>query len=147
MDQPTAERALKEMEVLVGEWSQMATPAGGEPWPGEAKATFEWLEGGQLLLERSTVEMPEAPDGVCVYGCDAANGTYYQLYTDDRNVCRVYQMSIGNGEWKLWREGEPSTSASPRPSARTATGSRAAGSTTRETEWKADFDLVYAQVR
>lgn len=67
----------------------------------EAKATFEWLEGGQLLLVRSTVEMPEAPDGVCIYGCDAANGTYYQLYTDDRNVCRVYQMSIGNGEWKL----------------------------------------------
>jgi hypothetical protein len=58
MDQPTAEQALKEMEVLVGEWSQTATPAGGEPWPGEAKATFEWLEGGQLLLERSTVDMP-----------------------------------------------------------------------------------------
>jgi hypothetical protein len=66
MDQPTAEQALKEMEVLVGEWSQTATPAGGEPWPGQARATFEWLEGGQLLLERSTVEMPEAPDGVCV---------------------------------------------------------------------------------
>jgi hypothetical protein len=79
---------------------------GGEPWPGEAKATFEWLEGGgQLLLERSTAEMPEAPDGVCVYGCDAANGTYYQLYTDDRNVCRVYRMSIGNGEWKLCPRG------------------------------------------
>ena len=107
MDQPTAEHALKEMEVLVGEWSQTATPPGGEPWPGKAKATFEWLEGGQLLLERSTVEMPEAPNGVCVYGCDAANGTYYQLYTDDRNVCRVYQMSIGNGEWNLWRDGEP----------------------------------------
>jgi hypothetical protein len=28
MDQPTAERALKEIEVLVGEWSQTATPAG-----------------------------------------------------------------------------------------------------------------------
>ena len=107
MDQPTAERALKEMEVLVGEWSQTATPAGGEPWPGEAKATFEWLEGGQLLLERSTVEMPDAPDGVCVYGCDAANGTYNQLYTDDRNVCRVYQICIGNGERRLFREGEP----------------------------------------
>jgi hypothetical protein len=106
MDQPTAEQALKEMEVLIGEWSQMATPAGGEPWPGEAQASFEWLEGGQLLLERSTVEMPEAPDGVRVYGCDAANLTYYQLYTDDRNVCRIFEMSIGNGEWKLWREGE-----------------------------------------
>ena len=49
--------------MLVDEWSQSATPAGGEPWPGEAKATFEWLKGSQLLLERSTVAMPEAPDG------------------------------------------------------------------------------------
>jgi hypothetical protein len=86
-------------------------PDGGLSRPrlaaGRCQGTFEWLEGGQLLLECSTVEMPEAPDGVCVYGCDAANGTYYQLYTDVRNVCRIYQMSTGNGEWKLWREGEP----------------------------------------
>src|SRR5947208_16904963 len=40
-------------------------------------------------------------------GSDAANGTYYQLYSDDRGVCRVYEMSIGDGEWRLWREGEP----------------------------------------
>jgi hypothetical protein len=44
---------------------------------------------------------------VSVIGCDAANGTYFQLYSDDRGVCRVYQMSIGDCEWKLWREGEP----------------------------------------
>ncbi len=96
-DQPTAEQALKELEVLVGEWSQEAIPPGGEPWPGEATTTFEWLEGSdkRLLIERSTIEMPEAPDSVCVIGCDAAKGTYYQLYTDDRNVCRVYEMSIG----------------------------------------------------
>jgi hypothetical protein len=35
------------MEVLVGEWSQTATPAGGEPRPGEAKATFEWQLNGR----------------------------------------------------------------------------------------------------
>src|SRR5438067_6318054 len=40
-------------------------------------------------------------------GSDAANGTYFQLYSDDRGVCRVYEMSIGDGEWKLWREGAP----------------------------------------
>ena len=28
---------------------------------------------------------------------DAANGTYFQLYTDDRGVCRIYEMSIGDG--------------------------------------------------
>jgi hypothetical protein len=146
MDQPTAEQALREIEVLVGEWSQTATPAGGEPWPGEAKTTFEWLEGGQLLLERSTMEMPEAPDGVCVYGCDAANGTYYQLYTDDRNVCRVYQMSIGNGEWKLWRDGEPFNQRF------TATISEDGNKIEGRWEydegdgWKTDFDLVYTRV-
>jgi hypothetical protein len=34
--------------VLVGEWNQTPTPAGGEPWLGEAETTFEWLEGGQV---------------------------------------------------------------------------------------------------
>jgi hypothetical protein len=51
--------------------------------------------------------MPEAPDSVSIIGCDAGNGTYFQLYADDRGVCRVYEMSIGDGEWKLWRVGEP----------------------------------------
>jgi hypothetical protein len=30
-----------------------------------------------------------------------------RLYSDERGVCRVYEMTIGNGEWTLWREGEP----------------------------------------
>jgi hypothetical protein len=40
-------------------------------------------------------------------GCDAANGTYYRLHSDDRGVCRVYEMSIGDGEWRHWRDGAP----------------------------------------
>jgi hypothetical protein len=108
MDQPTAEDALKALEPLVGEWRLTATPPGGAPWPGgEGRATFEWHDSGAHLVERATVDAPEAPDGVSIIGCDAANGTYYQLYSDDRGVCRVYEMSIGNGEWKLWRKGEP----------------------------------------
>jgi hypothetical protein len=148
IDQPTAEKALEAMEVLVGEWSQTATPAGGEPWPGEAKATFEWLEGSdnRLLIERSTVDMPEAPDGVCVYGCDAAKGSYYQLYTDERNVCRVYEMTIGDGKWTLLREGEPFNQRF------TATisddGNRIDGrwEIDEGDGWRTDFDLVYNRV-
>jgi hypothetical protein len=30
-----------------------------------------------------------------------ANGTYLQLYSDGRGVCRVYEMSIGYGKWKV----------------------------------------------
>lgn len=107
MDQPTAEQALKELEPLLGEWRMEAIPPSGEPWPGEARTTFEWHDSGAHLVGRSTIEMPEAPDSISIIGADAANGTYFQLYSDERGVCRVYGMSIGDGEWKLWREGEP----------------------------------------
>jgi hypothetical protein len=148
MDQPTAESALKELEVLVGEWSQTATPPGGEPWPGEARVSFEWLPGseGRLLVERSTVEMPEAPDGVSVIGCDAAKGTYFQLYTDERNVCRVYEMTIGEGRWTLLREGEPFNQRF------TATISEDGNTIDGRWEldegegWKTDFDLVFTRI-
>jgi hypothetical protein len=147
IDQPTADDALKELEVLIGEWTMEAIPPGGEPWPGEARTTFEWMAGNQLLLERSMVEMPEAPDGVCVIGCDAANGTYYQLYTDERGVCRVYEMSIGNGEWKLWRDGEPFSQRF------TATisedGNRIEGRwelAEGGENFRTDFDLIYTKV-
>ena len=107
MDQPTAEQALMQLEPLVGEWTVEAKWPNGESWPGGGKITFEWHASGAHLVERATIDLPEAPDSVSVIGCDAANGTYFQLYSDDRGVSRVYEMSIGNGEWQLWREGEP----------------------------------------
>ena len=107
MDLPTADDALRRLEPLVGEWTMEATWPSGERWPGGGTITFEWHDSGAHLIERGTVELPEAPDNVSIVGCDAANGTYFQLYSDQRGVCRVYEMSIADGEWKLWREGEP----------------------------------------
>jgi hypothetical protein len=109
MDQPTAEAALRKLEPLVGEWRLEAKWPEGEPWPGDGRSSFEWHDSGAHLIQRSTVDLPEAPNGVTIMGCDAANGTYIQLYSDDRGVCRVYEMSIGDGEWNLWRQGEPFT--------------------------------------
>jgi hypothetical protein len=107
MDQPTAEQALRRLEPLVGDWTLEASFPGGEPWPGGGTVTFEWHPSGAHLVERATIEHPEAPDSVSIIGCDAANGTYLQLYSDSRGVCRVYEMSIRDREWKLWRDGEP----------------------------------------
>ncbi|HVL06978.1 MAG TPA: hypothetical protein VM388_13395 [Acidimicrobiales bacterium] len=107
MDQPTAEEALRRLEPLVGEWVLEATWPNGEQWPGGGRATFEWHAAGAHLIGRTTADLPEAPETLSVIGCDAAKGTYSQLYSDDRGVCRIYDMSIGDGEWKLWREGEP----------------------------------------
>ena len=148
MDHPTAEEALKRLEPLVGEWTLEAKPPDGPPWPGEARATIEWHDSGAHLVERSTVDMPEAPDGISIMGCDAANGTYFQLYSDERGVCRVYEMSIKDGEWKLWREGEPF------PQRFSATisddGNTIVGRWEKALDglrWETDFDLTYRKIR
>ena len=99
--------ALRKLDPLVGEWTIEASRPGGEPWPGGGRSTFEWHPSGAHLVQRTAVALPEAPDSLSIIGCDAANGTYFQLYSDERDVCRVYEMSIGNGQWQLWRSGEP----------------------------------------
>jgi hypothetical protein len=147
MDQPTAEEALKRLEPLVGEWKLEAIGADGQPWPGEASATFEWHDSRAHIVERSHVDTPEAPDGISILGCDAANGTYYQLYSDERGVCRVYEMSIDESGWKLWREGEPF--------AQRFTSTFEDGGDTIRGRWEiaedqksfqTDFDLIYRRV-
>jgi hypothetical protein len=107
MTQPTADDALRRLDALVGEWELEASSPGGDPWPGGGRSTFEWHPSGAHLVQRTSVDLPDAPDSLSIMGCDAANGTYFQLYSDDRGICRVYDMSIGNGEWRLWRAGEP----------------------------------------
>jgi len=148
MDQPTGELALKELEALVGEWTVQAIAPGGQPYPGRASSTIEWHQSGAHLVERTTVARPEAPDAISIMGCDAGNGTYYQLYSDDRGVCRVYGMSIGQGEWRLWREGTPFPQR--------FTGRFEDGGDTIVGRWEkaedgrtfeTDFDLIYRRVK
>jgi hypothetical protein len=148
MDQPTAEEALKRLEPLVGEWILQAKPPAGPPWPGEARASIEWHDSGAHLVERSRAEMPEAPDSISIMGCDAANGTYFQLYSDERGVCRVYEMIIGEGEWKLWREGAPFAqrfSATISDDGETIVGRWEKAPDGRT--WETHFDLTYRKVR
>jgi hypothetical protein len=147
MDQPTAELALRRLDPLIGEWTIEATWPNGEQWPGGGTVTFEWHPSGAHVIERGTVELPEAPANLSIIGCDAANGTYFQLYSDERGVCRVYEMSIGDGEWKLWREGEPFAqrfTATFSDDGSTMTGrwekAEAGG------DYETDFNLVYRRV-
>ena len=48
--------------LLVREWSIQAQPLGGEQWPGEASMTIEWHDSRAHLVQRTTVEMLEAPN-------------------------------------------------------------------------------------
>jgi hypothetical protein len=117
--------------------------------PGVARrgrVTFAWLDGAPLLLERLHVDLPEAPDGVAVIGCDGISDTYYQLYTDERDVQRVYAMSLSDGVWKLWRDGQP---FAQRFTARfSQDGKTIVGrwEIEEDGEWRTDFELTYTKL-
>ena len=107
MQQPTARAALTALEPLIGDWRVTATGPDGTAWPGEGRTTIAWDESHAYAVVRSHIDVAGAPDSVSIIGCDAAQGRYCELYSDERGVCRVYEMSIDAGEWRRWRDGEP----------------------------------------
>jgi hypothetical protein len=139
---------IEDLDALVGEWSLEADPPDGDPWPGGGRVSFEWLEGKTFLIERWTVELPEAPDGIAIIGAGDEPGTFRQYYFDSRGVHRIYEMTLDDREWKLWRD-EPD----PFPQRFTGTlrddGETIAGRWEKAEDgstWNTDFDLTYTKV-
>jgi hypothetical protein len=97
------EERLRRLDVLVGEW-RLEAPA--FPLPpevaGDARTTFGWDLGGAFLIQRSSVPVPEAPDGLSVVGLDAGEG-YTQHYFDSRGIARLYAMTFDGRRWTLER--------------------------------------------
>jgi hypothetical protein len=140
--------ALERLDVLVGKWTMEATPPGGPPWPGEARVTFEWLEGRTFLIERWTVDLPEAPDGIAIIGAGPEPETFRQHYFDSRGVHRIYEMTLGDGVWKLWRDA-PETFSQRFSGTFNDEGKTIAGHweiAEGGSNWETDFDLTYRKV-
>jgi len=142
---PDRSPALERLDVLVGEWAIEAGPPGGPPWPGEARARFEWLEGRTFLVQRWHVDLPEAPDGIALIGLGTEPESFRQWYFDSRGVHRIYEMTLADGVWRLWRD-------APDPFPQRFTGTlvddgdvivsrweKALDGST----WETDFDLTY----
>ena len=124
------------------------------PTDDRGRVVFEWMTGGQFLVERWEIPVPEAPDGIAIIGPDERGNAdrYLQHYFDSRGVARVYKMTIENATWKLWRD-EPDFS--PFDFAQRFTGTFTDDGNTIEgrweichdgSTWEHDFDLVYRRV-
>ena len=104
-------QALSRLDELLGEWEMEALFAAGYFGPDSppvagrgGRTTFEWLDGEFFLIQRFTVDNPAAPSGIAIIGPGEAAETFFQHYYDSRGVARIYQMSLNDGVWKLWRE-------------------------------------------
>jgi len=147
MNESSDPAARERLQALVGEWTLHAGPPGGPAWPGAGRVVFEWIEGAPLLIQRWSVDAPDAPNGVAVIGCDGMSDAFVQVYTDDRDVQRIYEMSLSDGVWKLCRDGEPFAQRfSGRFSAdgRTIVGLWEIGAD--DGGWETDFELTYTRV-
>lgn len=100
--QPT--RSLKQFEILVGEWTMVGTHP-NLPSAVQGRSSFEWLREGALLVWHFDWEDGQGiPSAFSVIGHDDAVEPCSMLYSDERGVARIYQMSLAGGVWKMWRE-------------------------------------------
>jgi hypothetical protein len=146
-------RALAALDVLVGEWSIEVSFDGTPPADAGARASFEWMPGERFLVERWSVPVPEAPDGIAIIGPDPAHeGDFLQHYFDTRGVARVYRMTLAGDVWTLWRD-EPDFS--PLDFRQRYVGTFSADRRTITgaweichdgTTWQHDFDLSYRRL-
>jgi hypothetical protein len=93
---PRANPALENLGILVGKWQVElvfpADPSNKIP----AQVAFDWLEERAFVIEHFATS-------TWIIGPDDTNNSYSVLYHDERGVSRVYQMSLDNATWKLWR--------------------------------------------
>jgi hypothetical protein len=90
----------------------MEASVAGKPM-ARGVTTFAWLEGGAFLVQHARVEpgglSPEwreqAPFPVAsIIGLDDTSGEFAMLYSDARDVFRIYRMSVADRTWTVWRE-------------------------------------------
>lgn len=147
---------LERLDRFVGAWDlevrlDEQTITGG-------RVTFDWLEAGTFLVQRSEAgDLSDAPTGwvehaprstVSIIGLDDSGELFTMLYADSRDVFRVYRMRLREGVWEIWRD-------APGFSQRFTGTFHDDGDTIEGRwefsddgiEWEADFDLNYTRVK
>ena len=149
--------ALTRLNPLVGEW-EFQTHVDGQPM-GRGRTVFEWQEGGAFLVQHADAE-PAPPDVptewvansplpvTTIIGLDDSADAFCMLYADARQVFRVYQMSLTDGVWTIWRDAPgffQRFTGTFSDDGNTITA-RWEGSPDGST-WKRDFDVTYTKIR
>ena len=115
----TSDPALKPLNRLVGAWITEATHPAIPGVVVHGTAMIEWLEGERFLIYRARTDHPDFPDAISIIGyterdrvdqaprIDPPTAGRPQLrmhYFDSRGVFRVYEASIDDESWRLWRD-------------------------------------------
>jgi hypothetical protein len=102
-DMTERDPALEPFDPLIGTWATEAThPLVDGVVPGSV--TFEWLEGGHFIVQRSHNEHELFPDAICVIGAPEGGEGLVMEYFDSRGVRRTYGVSLDDGALRFRRD-------------------------------------------
>src|SRR5690349_19138846 len=95
--------ALAAFELLLGTWTTEAThPSTDAVVAGSV--TWEWLEGGRFLLQRSRNDHEQFPDSLAVIGAPESGDGLVMEYFDSRGVRRTYGVAVEGDVLRIWRD-------------------------------------------
>jgi hypothetical protein len=115
----TTEPALEQVDRLVGTWTTEATHPALPSVVVHGTTIIEWLEGDRFLIHRARTDHPDFPDAISIIGITehdrvdnepkkdppaAGDPGLSMYYFDSRGVFRIYQMTIDDEAWRLWRD-------------------------------------------
>jgi hypothetical protein len=95
--------ALEPFDALIGTWDTEAKHRLVDAVL-RGSVTFEWLEGGHFLVQRSRVAHELIPDAISVIGAPEDGEGLVIEYFDSRGVRRTYGVAIDDGVWRTWRD-------------------------------------------
>lgn len=143
----TPNATLQRLETFVGDWVTEVS-VGGETL-AHGRARFRWMEGeGGFLVYHADAEPTDYPSGTLLIGGDDAMDSYSVLYFDSRGISRIYQMSLGDGVWKMWRDAPGFLQRFTGVFSKDGKTIKGAWETSSDgSHWELDFDLTYTRVK
>ena len=99
--------AIERLAVFIGEWNIEITSMSFHSDSSAVErghTSFDWLENGAFLIQRSEVSAADWPRITAIIAPDEAAETYCMFYFDSRDVTRIYRMTLSGGIWTMWRD-------------------------------------------
>jgi hypothetical protein len=133
---------LRELDVIIGDWSMLLTNAVFQADDIHGSARVEWLDDAFVHM---TADLDGRRVWDFVFGRSDARDEFTALYHDERGVLRRFAMTWADGRWELSRE-DPDFH---QRFVATVERDRITGawemSEDQGATWRKDFDLVFAR--
>jgi hypothetical protein len=148
----SANPALSQFEPLIGRWIATITWSEnihkfvGGPRTVRGRASFEWAKDRYFVVHSTGGEDEGSPFAHWMIGRDDTSGAFAAFYADNRGQSRIYEMSLTDNVWKMWRR---SNGSCQRFTAQISPDQRKIEarweSSRDDTAWEEEFAIVYAK--